>query len=197
MDENLKPLNEVVWEEIFEGWARREEKQRDWQKVAQDKGWSNWREWRNFMADQFGAADRRWEIFRMLQPGIIIPQMLVGPFQGWHKFAYFKDSDLPMNQRTFSKLAELKAEELRANSKITGMMQNYPRETQMIGIRLVNDQIVCMEGTHGSLAATLAEGDQPIDFSQRDVTIALTDFKEGEEIILDAMLERGSDKVKK
>jgi len=186
----------VPWSTLFERWAKREEDDKGWQECATKvKGWEGWREWRTFMAEQFGASQRKWAIYQILNPNEFLPKLQVGPFQGPQN-AFLKGYQGEPLTGTFEDAARLNGAELVKNSKVSDMIHNFPLETELLGIRFPNGDITCMEGTHRSLATAIAKSiEQPIDFSVRKLTIAITEFTEEERKILSDMLKRGSNKT--
>lgn len=191
--EDLNYIQEVGWEDVFNGWRQREANNSNWIDCAtRVKGWPNWEEWRRFMAGQFLAESRKWIRYRVLDPATFLPNQQIGPFQGWHLLDYFKEHpEVPMEQRTFTKAVELFREKLLGNPKIQGLMSDFPLKTELIGL-----PGICMEGSHRSAAVALAEVlKTPIDFSNREVTIVIGSPLPNDEALLAEMLQRGSHKV--
>lgn len=194
MPKNLKFVRDISWDEVFLQWKEREGKDPTWIKVATEtKGWPNWESWRGFSAAQFGAQNRKWKLYEVLDPNEQLPNFIIGPFQGWQK--HFDASCKEWTEHTFADLAQQKPEVLSGNSKIAGIMRNFPAQTTLIGIYLKsNGKIVCYEGCHRCAAVTLAKSlGVPINFAVNP-TIAITEFSPEDEKLFEKILHRGSGK---
>jgi len=188
--ENLIFIKNTTWQEIFDGWRKREANDPGWINTATKiKGWPDWKSWRRYTAAQFGAAKREWKIYKIANANKVVPAMLVGPYTGWQ-------DRLPVkNVLSFAEMLEIPQnyEMLSKNNKVLGMMKNWPANTQFIGImRADNNKIVCVEGHHRATAVALtAKNNQPLKLDG-DITIVLCDLALGEEKLLDEMLVKGS-----
>lgn len=188
----MKHLHDTTWEEVFAGWKQREGNDAGWIHCAVNlKGWPDWESWRRFSASQFNAADRNWSVYQFTDPMTEIPAMLVGPFHGWQ-------SRLPAaNRHTFADLVSIpeQASWARVHEKIASMLDGFPADTELIGLRRTDTgQIICMEGHHRATAVALSAKDGK-SITSSPVRIALADIGPDELGVLDAMLRRGSDRV--
>ena len=187
-------IRRISWEEIFSGWAEREEKNPGWIRTATEvKGWPDWRSWRLFSAEQMRLPSRVWTLYEFTDPMNEIPAMLVGPYSGWQ-------SKLPApNQGTFADLVAIPKEYTfySENANIVGMADQYPADTQMFGVRRPDGKIVCLEGHHRAVCVALAARDgKTIHFSQ-PMQIAIADLGADEEDLLNQVLARGTSKTQK
>ncbi|MCB9798369.1 hypothetical protein H6758_01430 [Candidatus Nomurabacteria bacterium] len=188
----MKFLQETTWSKVFEGWAKREASNPDWVNCAtQVKGWPDWYSWREFSASLFHADQRKWKMFQFENPMEEIPQMLLGPYTGW------QDKFDQKNVATFADLytPEMKVDPSNPESAIGKIYKGLPFSTELIGLEREDGNIVCIDGHHRAAAIALAaHTGENIDFSDVQITIALAPLSQGEYILLDQMLKRGSSK---
>jgi len=177
----------VNWEEIFKRWQESEGVMVEWQKIAQQKGWQTWEEWRGSWVKNFEAQNREWFRYVILDPVQTVPHFQIVPSPAW-QINFSKDE---RNKHTFAELFEKVTFQY---DKVRGILNNFPEPTEFIGICLPNKKIVLVEGHHRASALTLAKKEgRKINFNKLP-TIALTFFKEGEEKIIDSLLARGTTK---
>lgn len=177
---------ETTWKNVFQSWFEREGTRGDWQQVAKEKGWPSWQAWREAWVEGFGAQERKWFRFTILNPLETVPQFRIGPTQSWQK--NFPPDE--RNKHTFASLIDRSAYE--ENSKVKSMLNDFPEPTEFIGIYLPNGKIVCIEGHHRATALAIASK-KGLDLKLKNLpTIVLTVFKEGEESLLESMLKKGS-----
>lgn len=189
MNNNFKYLKDITWEEVFENWRKREGNHKEWQKCAREvKGWPDWESWRKFSSEElFGAQNRRWKIYEVLNPNKTIPEFLIGPWNGWQK------NFIEKNKHTFADLVSDHYEWVNDNEKIKQILANFPDSTEMIGIAIKkSDKIILFEGSHRAAAIALAsQNNQSIRFKNNPL-IAITEIDFSEKKIFDKMVERGS-----
>ncbi|MGL5831405.1 MAG: hypothetical protein ACRCZE_04645 [Candidatus Altimarinota bacterium] len=192
MKEFLNYIGDGDWEkDIFSDWASNEENQPGWQETAKMKGWDNWREWRSFSAGKLNLQNREWRIYSIENPLKVVPGILVGPFPSWQKYV----PDNLINQISFGDYLELNLERLRNNLKINELIDNFPASTQIIGlIEPINQQIVCVEGTHRCTAISLASKLNREIAGLKEVRIALAKLEESEKDLLSEALKIGTKK---
>ncbi len=188
----MKYLRDATWEDVFDGWRKREGSNPDWIRVATDvKGWKDWDEWRHFTANHLRLPARAWQIFQFTQPSEEIPRMLLGPYTGWQSRVANK------HETTFEDLLAdpQQKKEWESNAGMMELIKHLPFATQMIGFLRDDGRITCLEGHHRSLAITFAKQQgREIDFSKTPFTIALAALPEAEAPLLDRVLARGSSK---
>lgn len=190
----LKFLSDTTWAEVFEGWRSREANNPGWVCTATEiKGWPDWESWRKFTASQIGAEKRLWKLHEFTDPMNDIPEMLVGPYQGWQ-------SKLPeKNKYSFEELLDIQEnyEFFKKHSGVAALINNFPCPTEFIGlVREDNGKVVCLEGHHRATAVALAKKEgKKIDC--KNIRIALTRLPKDECLILDEVLRRGTSKTPK
>jgi hypothetical protein len=191
MDEkNFKYIRDITWDEVFQRWYEREGTREEWQKFAQEvKGWPDWKSWRSFSADHFGAKNRSWKLYEIKNPNEVIPKLIIGPWQGWQK--HFKEK----NVHTFEYLVRNCREWVEKNGKVTQIKNSFPEKTEFIGILIKKtDEMILFEGSHRAAAVALAqEIGKPIQF-KNGPTIAITEVSQEERIAFNKMLDRGTHK---
>lgn len=187
----MKFVHNTTWQEVFEGWRRRESNNPEWIECAtRIKGWPDWESWRSFTAEQLNAKNRDWKIYKFENPIEEIPNMLMGPYSGWQSGVINK------NESTFQDLLEIPSqyEQWCQHSGVLSIMKGLPFETEFIGlIRKDVDKIVCLDGHHRATAIALAKKQNiKIDFSKIEVTIALTEWASEDYQLLEEILQRGT-----
>ncbi len=188
----MKLLRLTTWPETFENWRLREASDPGWIHCAtQIKGWPDWDSWRSFTAEQIDAQNLEWNLFEFEEPMKEIPQMLLGPFQGWQ-------NRMPTpNTGTFADLIDLPSQMKYWSSleKINSLIENFPQGTQLIGlIREDLNKIICLEGHHRATAITIADRiGQTINFN-KPPQIALAKITGDIDSKLTNILERGTSK---
>jgi hypothetical protein len=182
----LRLEGETTWDNIFQSWFEREGTKKGWQQVAKEKGWPSWEAWRGAWVSNFAAQERQWFRYTILNPLQTVPQFRVGPTQSWQN--NFPETE--RNKHTFATLVERINYE--NNGKVRSILKNFPQPTEFIGIYLPDKSIVDIEGHHRATAlAVAAKQKKKLVFTHLP-TIVLTAFKEGEEQLLEIMLEKGS-----
>lgn len=192
----MKFIKKITWEEVFDGWRKREASNPDWVNCAvKVKGWisEGWEGWRKFSSQQFDAENLEWTLweFENLEE---IAKMLVGPFTGWQ--GRFVDGK--KNEHSFEDLLKDPDQfaEFSNHEVVKSMLEGMPFSTELIAVyRKDNGKIVCIDGHHRAVAAALAKKlGKEIDLSEKKITVALAYLPEEKVYLLDKMLERGSTK---
>lgn len=186
--EGLLFVSETTWNSVWQTWLESEGTQEDWQRVAKEKGWQTWEEWRSAWVMNFQAQTRQWLRYTILDPVKTVPNFRVGPSQSWQK----NFSEAERNKHTFAALVERISYD--KNRKVQGILESFPRLTEFVGIVMPNKNIIIIEGHHRATALAIAAKQNRNIFFEKLPTIALTTFHEGEETLLDTMLTRGSTK---
>lgn len=189
----MKLLENVTWQDVFQGWEAREALNPGWIKCAQEKGWPNWQAWRSFNASQFQAETRSWQRFVFESPMEEIPNMLLGPYESWQRHFEVK------NQANFAELLQIPQVQKRflEETRIQEMVDALPFTTEWIGlIREDSGKIVCLDGHHRATAFTLAKQQgRRLDFKNIQLTIALALLPTKECDLLERMRLRGTAKT--
>jgi len=186
----MKYLKDTTWSEVFTSWRDREAHDPAWIRCATEvKGWPDWESWRRFTASQIDAANQKWQIFEFTDPYNQIPNMLMGPFPAW------QDRLAEKNTHTFADLFEL-PEQVKYFSqedpKVSSMIDNFPKNTELIGYICEDNRIICIEGHHRSATVALARKlGRPIDFGD-SVRIALAKLPAEKQPLWNAILARGT-----
>jgi hypothetical protein len=189
-DMPLEYQHPVEWEEVFGNWRNDEAVQPSWQACAKKKGWPDWDSWRMNMANQLELDKREWHLFKVVQPLVTIPGMLVGPFKSWQD----KLPTEKRNKTTFEEYLDLESARLAQNEKILEIIHRFPSKTQLIGLADVNNRkAICLEGTHRSIAVTACRKHGFALPSQVDVRIALAKLEDSDCVILDRISRVGSE----
>lgn len=184
-------LQEVSWTEIFAHWRSNESANPDWVRTATEvKGWPDWESWRMFTANQLGLPQRTWKVFTISDPLNELPSFLVGPFTGWQ-------SRLPNpNRHTFAELLAIpeQYEYFRQHTGLRRLMEHFPHDILLTGLRMRDGRVVLIEGHHRVTAIALASKEQfPINISA-PVSVALAELTSEDDGLLDRVLARGSAK---
>lgn len=143
----LKKISDVSWKDVFEYWRQNEESSLEWKKHWMSRGYNSWHSWRLSYVDKLGLQDEQWELFEIIDPIKTIPNFMGGFFKGWQKEIYG-------NKKTmiFSEIA--KSVNVLQNKKIISIMEDFPRETYLIGINM-NKKIYILEGMHRCSAVSV------------------------------------------
>jgi hypothetical protein len=189
----MKLIRPTTWPETFENWSSKEASDPSWIHCAtQIKGWPDWHSWRNFTAEQFDAQNLDWNLYEFDNPMKEIPEMLMGPFQGWQ-------NRMPtQNTATFNDLIDLPSQMKYWSSveKIISLIENFPQGTQLIGlIREDIDKIICLEGHHRATALTIADRMGQTISLKNPPLIALAKITGDIDKKLTEILERGTSKT--
>lgn len=186
----MKKLVPITWPEIFADWRDREANNPGWIRTATEvKGWPDWESWRQFTVSQLQLDQRTWTLYELTDPMTEIPAMLVGPYSGWQK--RFPEP----NVGTFADLAGIPEQHafFAGHTAIQRLQQQFPSETELIGLRRPDGRIVLIEGHHRAMAIALAAHDEK-KVAVGKVVIALADLTDDDEGLLDRALARGTSK---
>lgn len=162
--QDLEFIRPLGWNEVFEFWRGNEAGNPDWVKVAQDRGFDSWEEWRRTYVAPFRLEEREWTLHRVTDPMVSVPKFHGGPFRGWIEKIYGDAGPTP----TFEEVAKRPAAQ--ENGRVLSLLESFPAETTITGVRTPQG-IVVLEGTHRCAAIALAKaGGKTI---RTDLTIAL------------------------
>ena len=185
---DLQNKREINWPDIFLNWQKREGSRPEWQKVAREKGWNTWTEWRSNWVKLFRAEDRKWNQFTISNPLKAVPKFRVGPSGSWQKHFPGNKS----NKYTFADL--VKKESFVQNEKVYSILNNFPKTTEFIGLLLPDNSIVIIDGHHRAAALALAAKQKKNIVFDQPLVIFLAKLGREEIKLLDVMLKRGSTK---
>ena len=191
-ESQLSFVRSLGWGEVFAGWKEREAHNFSWVECAtRIKGWPNWESWRVHTALQLHLQDRAWALYEVKDPQVFLPNLLMGPFNGWQKYTEEK------NTVSFAELLALPEPQdfFLHHSAVVSLMKQFPAPTELIGlVREDHKKIVCVEGHHRAAAVTLGQIlKTPVRLSG-SVFIALATLAGDETFLLDKTLEQGSSK---
>ncbi len=160
--DNLHQIGPVSWPTLFRAWEKREASSAGWIRHYRRRGFSSWREWRMTAYKDLHPERRKWILYRVEHPEIVVPPWFGGPFRGWRK--HYRGRAV-----TFKTLALRRS--IRAHAYVLGLVKNFPRTTQLLGVRQ-KGKIVVIEGMHRACAVALAA--QSGKKIRTSLTIALT-----------------------
>ncbi len=149
MDSRISLIRTCEWEEVFLEWYKNEGKNPDWQVLAQERGFSNWAEWRlRGYAERFKCREVDWGLYEITDPSEVISGWYGGPFRTWIERYY--DG---LRRVQFAMLAE--REDLRSLKKIISIMEEYPTDSVITALELPDGTIQVIEGMHRSVALSI------------------------------------------
>lgn len=187
----MKRLAETTWAVVFDHWRISEASNPDWIYTATKvKGWPDWESWRMFTANQLKFPQRTWAVDEFTDPMNEIPALLVGPYSGWQ-------SRLPKpNACTFAELVNIKKnyQDFAPRASTQRLISRFPADALLTGLRKSDGAIVLLEGHHRATAVAIAEHDKMMVNFSGPVQIALADFDQADDDLLDRVLARGSEK---
>lgn len=185
MTTNLTFKQDTTWDKVFATWKAAEGAYPHWQALAQSRGYESWEAYRTERSEELTLQTHDWRIYMIDDPNRLLPQTILGPYTAWQ--AHFNKKIV----HTFQDLIEQQLDWVVANDGIQRAKQEFPKESQFIGLYLESrDQIVLYEGHHRAAAITLAlyEG-APLSFDTLP-TMALTVFSKEDEALLLPSLEK-------
>lgn len=142
-------MKKISWPAVFKIWKQNEEKNPDWIKHYQQKGFKSWVAWRKIYIEPLNLDKLSWQIKIITDPLLTIPNFYGGPFKAWWgKFYSLKNK----SSLTFEELAKLK--EVKNNNRFTKLIKKFPKKTTLIALK-VNKKIIIIEGMHRCTAIAL------------------------------------------
>lgn len=188
-NQEFRFIKDISPEEVFSTWESAEGQMGSWQKVAREKGWDSWRDWRWYCFQSIKGDEREWKLDEILDPNESVPKFKIGPTQSWQK--HFGEK----NVHTFQDLIDQQGEWVEANDGVQRYLKDFPFEASMIALSFShNDQLTLFEGHHRCAAITLAKYmKKPIQF-KKPLKVMVAQMKEGDEIFIDEFLRRGTTK---
>ncbi len=184
-------LRKINWTTVFANWKSRETSSESWVKLAKSKGWESWDQWRLHTTSQLQLELRKWQLYKFNDPYNQVPEMLIGPYQGWQKHFHEK------NKHSFISAVQVAQFYNWASNHqgIKNISNNLPFTTEMIGLKKEDGTIVCIDGSHrGAAIALVNKKGVNINFTHTSVNIALAEISDHELVLLDKALKRGTAK---
>ncbi len=114
--EYIRPTS---WQEIFSSWKENEVHQERWIEHYKSRGFDSWEDWRNSGVAPLKPNERKWFLYRIVDPLKIVPDFWGGPFQSWKKEHYGDKETL-----TFAQLTALPS--IAANKAIHEIANSFP-----------------------------------------------------------------------
>jgi hypothetical protein len=184
----------ISFDQVFKIWLEAEVEKlegRDILPVAIAKGFTSIAEWRLATCLRMGMDKKAWRLEELNNPVEVIPNIIIGPYQGWSKFfenklqtSYIQALDIP----DFF-------EWVKKHDRIPWVIKNFPLETTLIVFKKPDGSLIHIEGGHRMCAVAYCNKiGQPIDFTDRKVFLAVTDITEDEVPELLTQLRLGTDK---
>ena len=148
MKSEFKLIRRLKWEEVFLFWYLNEGENPSWQKLAMERGFASWAEWRLCgYADRFDCMNADWGLYQIDKPAEVIAGMYGGPFRTWIEKYYGGEVT-----KKFVELAEMS--EIVAIPTIQAMKNNFP-DSKVITVLTVGGKNFVIEGMHRSCALAL------------------------------------------
>ena len=170
--QNLKLINPLTREDVFETWREIEENIEHWKPFWEAKGHKSWSEWRRATHAPLFAKELNWGLYEVLDPLLAISDWRGSMFHGWSKWFYNSFQEQP------PKLKDLLAHPgVHNHWYIREIANNFKGgETILTAVRLPNKDICIAEGMHRACAITMmAHNKIP---SSLKVKVMLTDWPE-------------------
>lgn len=190
MINQLKLLQKITWNEVFQTWEHNENgPEHRWDQFAQEvKGWPNWKAWREYQWALLGLPKREWQVYEIPEPKKLIPEIKLGPTQGWQ--SNFPESEALTH--TFADVARDKTKWAQQNNSITEIKSPFTL-TQLTGLYIPEEDVIYLiEGHHRCAKIALQVFlEQPMEFIDNP-HIALATMHSHEKGVLFETLQRGS-----
>ncbi|MCX6796272.1 MAG: hypothetical protein NTW06_02115 [Candidatus Falkowbacteria bacterium] len=135
-------IRKLKWEEVFLYWYINEGTSESWIKLARDRGFASWAEWRlKGYADRFQCQKTDWGLYEVSNPAKVVAEFYGGPFRTWIARHYGGDKT-----RSFAELAT--RESIVKNPAVRSMVNDFPVEKIITCLELKNGKIYTIEGMH-------------------------------------------------
>lgn len=159
----MKFLRKTTWDEIFQDWKKAEEGW--WEELYQERGYTNWEDFRNFYVDQIPVNDLDWKLCDVTPEEVLDFQC--GMYRGW------KEMSQEVGSRRFRDL--VRSSRLTNNIKLNAIFKNFPDDSMLIGFKR-NGNIIILEGTHRCLAVSKMINEQDARIQSLSLQLALADI---------------------
>jgi hypothetical protein len=184
----------LTFDEVFKIWFDAEVTQiegRDILPVAQSKGFNSIVEWRLSTALRLRMDKKDWELVSVNNPNEILPNIIIGPYQGWSKFF---DNKLTTSFAEALEIPEF-FEWVSTHDRIIPLSKDFPSPTTIILFQKENGDFICIEGTHRICAVAYKNKvGEPIELNNNSITAAIAQIKDSEIEELVGFLKEGTSK---
>jgi hypothetical protein len=183
----------MTFDEVFKIWMDSEVGKiegRDILSTAKAKGFTSIVEWRLATALQLGMDKKSWVMETIYNPNDVLPNIIIGPYQGWSKFF---DNKFTI---TFAQALEIPEflEWCKTHDRIVPISENFPVPSTIILFRKKNGQLIHIEGGHRICAIAYAKKvNKLINFDNKlPLTAAITEIDDSEINNLIEFLKQGT-----
>ncbi len=121
--------------------------------TAEEKGFSSVSEWRLNTALRLGLDKKEWTLVEIDKPTETLPQIIVGPYQGWSKFF---ENKLTTSFKDALEIPEFFAW-CKDYDRIPKIANEFPTPATLILFKKPNGQFIHIEGGHRICAVTYAQ----------------------------------------
>jgi len=146
---NLRYIKSLTWDEVFSLWRDNEAHLAHWKEHYTQRGFTSWDDWRKNTLHEFNGVKLKWGLFEVISPLESVPSFYAGPFRAWMNKYYEGEKTAP-----FGKIINNK--ELKSSETIKQILENFPKETNLIGL-FIDKKIIIIEGLHRCCAVALAD----------------------------------------
>lgn len=171
----LSFFQNITWKEILDAWEKDEAHQVFWQEIY--KQYPSWKKWRESCLSNDSLQYKDWMLYKINDPVAFANEVYCCPFNTW--FKHYTEKNIPSKQeRDNSYLGKIVMNSsLQNNPKICNILQEFPRESQILGIT-DGKRIMLYEGHHRCSALVLATMEKKI--MNINLTIALCHYSVAE-----------------
>ncbi len=185
----------ITFDDVFLEWMKTEIGQiegRNLLPVANEKGFSSVSEWRLATAIRLGLDKKQWREEIIENPADILPNIIIGPYQGWSKF-FDNKLDITFKQALSNKDF---FDWCASHDRIVPLSKSFPTTAALVVLRKSNGVLVHIEGGHRMCAVAYAEAiNKPIDFENHSkLRLLVADFESDDEQIFLQFLQDGTSK---
>lgn len=181
----------ITFDEVFKIWLDAEVSQiegRNILDVAKNKGFKSIAEWRLATALRLGMDSKEWTLEVVDNPNEFLPNVIVGPYQGW---SVFFENKLDTSFAQALEIPEF-LEWCKTHDRIIPISENFPQGTTLILLRKENGDLIHIEGGHRICAVAYAQKiGNPIEFI-KPVTAAIATISNEEIENLISFLKHGT-----
>ena len=154
--EELKYIRPVTWSETLASWGEGEAQLPRWIEHYKKRGFGSWEEWRSDSVKDLHPEKLNWTLYEIVDNSVVV-DFYAGPFRSWQK-KYYGNKDILQ----FKELAQ--NSNLQNDSNINEIIENFPKESVLIGLQK-GSRIIIIEGMHRcSALAVSKEKGNPVDF---------------------------------